>query len=186
MMDHPILTDAEIRMNKSSENFRHEMVKIRTGKASTSLLDGIRVDYYGTQVPLNQVASLSTPESRLIVIQPWEKNMIGVIEKEIQKSDLGLTPVSDGTFIRLSIPMLTEERRKELVKVVRKYAEDARIAVRNIRRDANDQFKREEKEGNLSEDESKKLQNLNQELTDKSIEQIDALLGKKEEEIMEV
>lgn len=185
-MDHPILTDAETRMNKTIDNFRHEMVKIRTGKASTSLLDGIRVDYYGTQVPLNQVASLSTPESRLIVIQPWEKNMICAIEKEIQKSNLGLTPISDGTFIRLSIPMLTEERRKELVKVVRKYAEDARIAVRNIRRDANEQLKRDEKEGNLSEDESKKLQNLNQELTDKSIEQIDMLLGKKEEEIMEV
>lgn len=185
-MDHPILRDAETRMQKSVENFRHELVKIRTGKASTSLLDGIRVDYYGTTVPLNQVASLSTPEPRLIVIQPWEKNMIGVVEKEIQKSDLGLTPVSDGTFIRLSIPMLTEERRKELVKVVRKYAEDARIAVRNIRRDANDQLKRAEKESNLSEDESKKLQNQNQELTDQSIEQIDTILTKKEEEIMEV
>jgi ribosome recycling factor len=185
-MDHPSLKDAEIRMQKSVENFRHELVKIRTGKASTSLLDGIRVDYYGSQVPLNQVASLSTPEPRLIVIQPWEKNMIGVIEKEIQKSDLGLTPINDGSFIRLAIPMLTEERRKELVKVVRKYAEDARIAIRNIRRDVNDQLKREEKEGNLSEDEQKKIQNQNQELTDKNIEQIDSLLRNKEEEIMEV
>ena len=185
-MDHPILKEADTRMKKSAESLRHELVKIRTGKASTSLLDGLRVDYYGTQVLLNQVASLSTPEPRLIVIQPWEKNLIGTIEKEIQKSDLGLTPVSDGTFIRLAIPMLTEERRKELVKLVRKYAEEARIAVRNIRRDANDQLKREQKEGNLSEDELKRLQDENQKLTDQHIEVIDNLLGKKEEEIMEV
>ena len=185
-MDHPILKDAEIRMKKSVENFHNGLIKIRTGKASTSLLDGMRIDYYGSQVPLNQVASLSTPEPRLIVIQPWEKNMIGQIEKEILKSDLGLTPANDGTFIRLAIPMLTEERRKELVKLIRKYTEDARIAVRNIRRDANDQLKREEKEGNMSEDEHKKLQNQSQELTDKQVEQIDKILGKKEEEIMEV
>lgn len=185
-MDSPILKDAETRMKKSAESFRQEMVKIRTGKASTSILDGIRVEYYGSQVPLNQVASLSTPEPRLIVIQPWEKNLIGTIEKEIQKSDLGLTPINDGTFIRLAIPMLTEERRKELVKLVRKYAEEARIAVRNIRRDANDQLKHEEKEGNISEDDLKKLQNENQKLTDQHIEIIDKFLNNKEEEIMEV
>ena len=144
-MDHPILQDAENRMSKSAESFRQDLVKIRTGKASVSLLDNIKVNYYGTQTPLNQVASLSTPEPRLIAIQPWEKNLIGDIEKEIQKSDLGLTPVNDGTFIRLNIPILTEERRGELVKLVRRYAEDARIAVRNIRRDANDQIKREDK-----------------------------------------
>ncbi len=185
-MDHPILKDAETRMKKSTESFQNELVKIRTGKASTSILDGIRLEYYGTQVPLNQVASLSTPEPRLIVIQPWEKNMIGTIEKEIQKSDLGLTPVNDGTFIRLPIPMLTEERRMDLVKLVRKYAEDFRIAIRNIRRNANDQLKREEKEGNLSEDEHKKLQDNNQEITDKHIKIIDDILSKKESEIMEV
>lgn len=185
-MDHPILEDTEERMTKSVGNFRQELVKIRTGKASTSLLDGIRVEYYGNQVPINQVASLSTPEPRLIVIQPWEKNLIGVIEREIQKSDLGLTPINDGTFIRLAIPVLTEERRKDLVKLVRRYAEDARVAIRNIRRDANDQLKREEKESNISEDEHKKLQDQNQKLTDKHIEQIDELLSKKEEEIMEV
>ena len=185
-MDHPILEDTEERMTKSVENFRHELVKIRTGKASTSLLDGIRVEYYGTQVPINQVASLSTPEPRLIVIQPWEKNLIGVIEREIQKSDLGLTPINDGTFIRLAIPVLTEERRKDLVKLVRRYAEDARIAIRNVRRDANDQLKREEKASDISEDQHKKLQDQNQKLTDKHIEQIDELLSRKEEEIMEV
>ncbi|TKJ39792.1 ribosome recycling factor [candidate division LCP-89 bacterium B3_LCP] len=185
-MDNPILSDAQTRMEKSIENFRQEMVKIRTGKASTSLLDGIKVDYYGNPTPLNQVASLSTPEPRLIVIQPWDKGIIGAIEKEIQKSDLGLTPINDGTFIRLAIPMLTEERRMDLVKLVKKYAEDARIAVRNIRRDANDQLKKEEKSSDISEDELKKLQNNNQEITDKSVQQIDALLKKKEEEIMEV
>lgn len=185
-MEHPILKDSETRMAKSAESLRHELVKIRTGKASIALLDGIRVEYYGTQVPLNQVASLSTPEPRLIAIQPWEKNLIGIIEREIQKSDLGLTPISDGTFIRLSIPVLTEERRRELVKVVRKHAEEARVAVRNIRRDANEHLKREQKSGSISEDELKKFQDQNQKLTDKSIEQIDEILRKKEEEIMEV
>lgn len=185
-MDHPILKDAELKMKKSTESFQHELMKIRTGKASTSLLDGIRVEYYGAKVPLNQVASLSTPEPRLIVIQPWEKNMIGVVEKEIQKSDLGLTPISDGTFIRLAIPMLTEERRRDLVKLVKKYAEDFRVAIRNIRRNANEFIKREEKAGNISEDELKKLQDNNQEITDKYIKNIDEILSKKESEIMEV
>lgn len=185
-MSHPILDDAETRMTKSVESFRQELVKIRTGKASVSLLDNIKVDYYGTNVPLNQVASLSTPEPRLIVIQPWEKNLIGVIEKEIQKSDLGLTPVSDGTFIRLAIPILTEERRKELVKLVRKYTEDARIAIRNIRRDANDQIKKEEKSREISEDESKKLLTECQNLTDQHVEKIEEILSQKEKEIMEV
>jgi ribosome recycling factor len=185
-MDHAILRDAKSRMSKSVESFRQELNKIRTGKASVSLLDNIKVDYYGTQTPLNQVASLSTPEPRLIVVQPWEKNLIGDIEKEIQKSDLGLTPVNDGTFIRLAIPVLTEERRKDLVKLVKKYAEDSRIAVRNVRRDANDQIKREEKERNISEDESKKLQNNCQEITDQHIEQIENILKQKETEIMEV
>ncbi len=185
-MDHPILDDAEIRMTKSVESFKGDLVKIRTGKASVALLDNIKVDYYGSNVPLNQVASLSTPEPRLIVIQPWEKNIIGDIEKEILKSDLGLTPVNDGTFIRLAIPILTEERRKELVKLVKKYAEDARVAVRNIRRDANDQIKREEKGSNLSEDEAKKHQTQCQKLTDQHTEKIDEILKQKEAEILEV
>jgi ribosome recycling factor len=185
-MDHPILQDAENRMTKSVESFRQDLIKIRTGKASVSLLDNIKVDYYGTQAPLNQVASLSTPEPRLIVIQPWEKNLIGDIEREIQKSDLGLTPVNDGTFIRLNIPILTEERRGELVKLVKKYAEDSRIAVRNIRRDANEQIKREEKEKSISEDESKKLHVQSQKITDQHIEKIDEILKQKETEIMEV
>ncbi len=185
-MDHPILQDAARRMSKSVDSFSKELIKVRTGKASVSILDGIRVDYYGAQVPLNQVASLSTPEPRLIVIQPWEKNLLGPIEREIQKSDIGLTPVSDGTFIRLAIPQLTEERRKELVKLVRRYAEDARIAVRNIRRDANDHLKKAEKEGDLSEDEAKKLHHECQKLTDQNIEKIDEILKVKEQEIMEV
>jgi ribosome recycling factor len=185
-MDHPILQNAEDRMAKSVESFRHDLIKIRTGKASISLLDNIKVNYYGTRVPLNQVASLSTPESRLIVIQPWEKNLIGDIEKEIQKSDLGLTPVSDGTFIRLNIPILTEERRGELVKLVKKYAEDARIAIRNIRRDANDQMKRAEKDERIPEDHAKKLHLQNQKITDQYIEKIDEILKQKEAEIMEV
>jgi ribosome recycling factor len=185
-MNHAILTDAENRMKKTIEALRQELVKIRTGKASPALLDGLRVEYYGAQVPLNQVASVSTPEVRLLVIQPWDKSMISKIEREIQKSDLGLNPVNDGTFIRLAIPTLTEERRKELVKLVRKYAEDSRVAVRNIRRDANEHLKREEKEGKLPEDEAKKLQSRNQELTDKSIKSIDEILEKKEKEIMEV
>ncbi len=185
-MEHAILTDAENRMKKSADTFRQELVKIRTGKASTALLDGLRVDYYGTQVPLNQVASLSTPEARLIVIQPWDKSLLPKVEKEIQKSDLGLNPMNDGTFIRLAIPMLTEERRKDLVKHVRKVAEESRIAVRNIRRDANEHLKREEKEGKMAEDEHKKLQVRSQELTDKYIKNIDETLNKKEQEIMEV
>lgn len=185
-MNHAILTDAENRMKKTAETLRQELVKIRTGKASPALLDGLRVEYYGTHVPLNQVASVSTPEPRLIVIQPWDKSMISKIEREIQKSDLGLNPVNDGTFIRLAIPALTEERRKELVKLVRKYAEDSRIAVRNIRRDANEHLKKEEKDGKLPEDESKKLTARNQELTDKYIKAIDEILEKKEKEIMEV
>ncbi|MBU0517841.1 ribosome recycling factor [bacterium] len=185
-MDHPILDDAKERMSKSVDAFRNELVKVRTGKASVAILDRIRVDYYGSQVPLNQVASLSTPEPRLIVIQPWEKQLLSVIEKEIMKSDLGLTPISDGTFIRLSIPVLTEERRKELVKLVKKYAEDSRIAIRNIRRDANEQIKKAEKSSELTEDDSKKLQVASQKLTDDSVKQIDDILSQKEREIMEV
>jgi ribosome recycling factor len=185
-MENPILADAERRMKKTAETLKHDFVKIRTGKASTALLDGIKVDYFGTITPLSQIASLSTPEPRLIVIQPWDKSQIGKIEKEILKSELGLTPVCDGTFIRLSIPILTEERRKDLVKLVRKHAEEARVAIRNVRRDANEHLKREEKDGAISEDDAKKLQHQSQQLTDQNIEQIDKILSQKEAEIMEV
>ena len=185
-MEHPILADADGRMKKSAEALRLELVKIRTGKASTALVSGIKVDYFGTMTPLNQVASITTPEPRLLVIQPWDKSLLTKIEKEIQKSDLGLTPASDGTFIRLAIPALTEERRKELVKLVRKYAEEARVAIRNVRRDANEHLKREQKDGKISEDDLKKHQTRCQELTDKNIQSIDEILKKKEEEIMEV
>jgi ribosome recycling factor len=185
-MEQPLLADAENRMKKSAEAFRQELVKIRTGKASTALLSGLKVDYFGTMTPLNQAASITTPEARLLVIQPWDKSLLPKIEKEIQKSDLGLTPISDGTFIRLAIPTLTEERRKELVKLVRKYAEDARVAIRNVRRDANEHLKREQKDAKISEDDLKKHQTRSQELTDKYIQTIDETLKKKEEEIMEV
>jgi len=185
-VEHSLLTDAETRMKKSAEALRQELVKIRTGKASTALVAGIKVDYFGTLTPLNQAASITTPEARLLVIQPWDKSLLPKIEKEILKSDLGLTPVNDGTFIRLAIPALTEERRKELVKLVRKYAEEARVAIRNVRRDANEHLKREQKDGKISEDDLKKHQIRCQELTDKHIETIDDILKKKEEEIMEV
>ena len=180
------LDDAAEQMHKAIDHLTMALSKIRAGKATPSMLDSIRVDYYGQQSPLNQVSSVTTPDPHSIFIKPWEKNLIGDIEKEIQKSDLGLTPINDGTFIRLAIPVLTEERRLELVKLVKKYAEDARIAIRNIRRDANDQIKRDEKEKNISEDDSKKDQTQCQKITDQHIEKIEEILKQKEAEIMEV
>jgi ribosome recycling factor len=174
------------RMNKSIEALKKDLAGIRTGRASLSLLDSIRVDYYGSQVPLNQVATLNVPEPRTITIQPWEQRMIPVIEKAILESGLGLTPTNDGKIIRINIPPLTEERRKQLTKVVRKRAEEARISVRNIRRDANDELKKLEKQKQLSEDELKKRLDEVQKLTDEFIKQIDDILQKKEKEIMEV
>jgi ribosome recycling factor len=179
------------------EELREEMVravaaleksfsKVRTGRASLSLLDGIKVDYYGTATPLNQVASLSVPESRLIVISPWDSSVLGAIEKAIQKSDLGLMPNSDGKVIRLSIPVLTEERRKELVKVVKKMAEECKVKQRNARRDANEQLKSLKKNNEISEDELYKLQEQVQQITDRQIEKADQVLITKEKEIMEI
>ncbi len=181
-----ILKKTKERMNKSIESFKKDLAGIRTGRASLSLLDSIRVEYYGNQVPLNQVATLNVPEPRTITIQPWEQRMISVIEKAILESDLGLTPSNDGKIIRINIPPLTEERRKQLTKVVRKRAEEARVAVRNIRRDANDELKKLEKQKEISEDELKKRLDEVQKLTDEFIKQIDELLEKKEKEIMEV
>jgi ribosome recycling factor len=158
---------------------------VRTGRASLSLLDGIRVDYYGTQTQLNQMASLSVPESRLIVIQPWDVSAIKDVEKAILKSDLGLTPSSDGKLIRISIPPLTEERRKELVKVVSKMCEEHKIAARNIRRDANDLLKGFKKDGDISEDDAFKAQDNVQKITDDFIKQIDEIYKEKEKEILE-
>jgi ribosome recycling factor len=181
-----VLKDAKDRMNKAAEVLRQELAKMRTGRASISILDDIRIDYYGTPTPLNQVASLNTPDPRLITIQPWETSLIPVIEKAIQKSGLGLNPINDGKLIRLPIPPLNEERRKELVKHVKKHGEDAKVAIRNIRRDSNEHLKRLEKEKKISEDELKKGEADCQKLTDEYIKMIDEIVAKKEKEIMTV
>ncbi|MBI3592070.1 MAG: ribosome recycling factor [Nitrospirae bacterium] len=174
------------KMNGAMESLKKDIVSIRTGRASLSLLDGINVDYYGTPTPVNQVATLGMPDARQITIQPWEQKLIPEIEKAILKSDLGLTPGNDGKTIRLNIPSLTEERRKQLVKVVRKRAEEAKIAVRNIRREIIDEVKKTEKEKHLSEDDVKKFQEEIQKLTDSYIGKVDEVLQHKEKEIMEV
>jgi ribosome recycling factor len=174
------------RMHGAIEALKKEFGSVRTGRATLSLLDGIIVDYYGTPTSLPQLASLSIPESRQIAIQPWESRIIPEIEKAIMKSDLGLTPMNDGKVIRINIPVLTEERRKQLVKVVRKRAEEAKVAVRNIRRDSNEELKRFEKEKHLSEDVVKKEQDEVQKITDVFIKKIDEVLEHKEKEIMEV
>jgi len=174
------------KMEQTINVFRKELGTIRTGRASLSLFEGLSVDYYGTPTPITQVASLSVPESRLIIIQPWEPRIIPEIEKAIQTSALGLTPANDGKIIRVPIPQLTEERRKEIVRLVKKMAEDSRVAIRNIRRDSNEEIKKEGKELNASEDEIKKTQDEIQKLTDQYIHTIDEILKKKEQEIMEV
>jgi ribosome recycling factor len=179
------LQETKERMGKTIAALENELKRVRTGRASLSLLDGIRVDYYGTQTPLNQMASLSVPESRLIVIQPWDVSGIKEIEKAILKSDLGLTPSSDGKLIRISIPPLTEERRKELVKVVSKMCEEHKIATRNIRRDANELLKGFKKDGDISEDDAFKAQDSVQKITDEFIAKIDEIYKEKEKEILE-
>ncbi len=181
-----ILGDTEERMKKSLSAFRRELAGIRTGKATTTLLDAVRVECYGQVMPLNQVASISVPESRLLLIQPWDRTIVSDVEKAIHKSDLGLVPNTDGNVIRLSIPPLTEERRHDLVKVVRKHAEEARVSVRNIRRDANEALKKAQKDGRVSEDDSHKAMDKVQELTDTYVGEIDQSLKVKEDEIMEV
>jgi ribosome recycling factor len=173
------------RMDKSIAALKNELKRIRTGRASLSLLDGVRADYYGTPTPLNQMASMSVPESRLITIQPWDVSAIKEIEKAILKSDLGLTPSSDGKIIRITVPPLTEERRKELVKVVNKTCEEYKVAIRNIRRDANDFFKEMKKEGEISEDDAFKAQEEIQKITDDYVNKIDDLYKEKEKEILE-
>jgi ribosome recycling factor len=181
-----VYTDTEDRMQKTIDAIQRELASIRTGKASTSLVEGIKVDYYGTITPLSQVASITIPDPKLLVIQPWEKKLIPEIAKAIQKSDLGLNPLSDANVVRLPIPPLTEERRKDLVKLVKKISEEGKIALRNIRREANDQAKKAEKGKKISEDDSRKAQEKIQEITDKYIELIDDLVKKKEEEMMEI
>jgi len=181
-----ITNEAEDRMKKAVSAVAAEFMTVRTGRASAAILDRITVDYYGTQSPLKAVANIMVPEPQLIVIQPWDKSVIPNVEKAILQSDLGLTPSNDGTVIRLPFPPLTEERRKDIVKIVKKYAEGGRVAIRNIRRDANDHLKQAEKNKEISEDDLKRAQDNVQELTDKYINEIDEMLSTKENEVMEV
>ncbi len=181
-----IKKDAKIRMGKSVEALKHEFSKLRTGRAHTSLLDHISVSYYGSDVPLNQVANVAVEDSRTLTVTPWEKTMVQPIEKAIMTSDLGLNPATAGTVIRVPLPPLTEERRKDMVRVVRQEAEGARVAVRNIRRDANHHIKELLKEKEISEDDDRRGEDEIQKLTDKYIGQIDELLASKEEDLMSV
>lgn len=181
-----LLEELEKKMESTLQVLRKELGSLRTGRASLSILDGIKISYYDTLTPLNQVASLAVPESRLITIQPWDPSLIGDIERAILKSDLGLNPANDGKIIRISIPPMTEERRKQLVKVLKKMAEEGKIAVRNIRREGNEKLKLQQKNKEMSEDELYRQQEKIQKLTDSFIEKIEELERKKEKEIMEV
>lgn len=173
-------------MKKAVEVVREELVKIRTGKATTALLDSVRVDYYGSMVPLVQVASISTPDVHTIIVQPWEKTMVATVDRAILNANLGLNPINDGNLVRVPIPPLNEERRRELVKLVKKFGEEGKVAVRNVRRDAIEHLKKEEKDNHMPEDERKRSEQEAQKFTDKYIKDIDNLLALKEKEIMEV
>ncbi|WP_404802430.1 ribosome recycling factor [Bacillus shivajii] len=173
-------------MEKSVDSFRNELATVRAGRANPSILDKVQVEYYGMMTPLNQLATISVPEARMLTIQPFDKSSVSDIERAIQKADLGLSPSSDGNIIRIQIPALTEDRRKELTKLVGRYSEDAKVAVRNIRRDANDELKKIQKDGEITEDDLRRGQDDVQKLTDKVISQIDEISKAKEEEIMEV
>jgi ribosome recycling factor len=181
-----IRKDASTRMGKSVEALKHELAKIRTGRAHTSLLDHITVEYYGSEVPISQVATVSVEDARMLSVTPWEKAMVQVVEKAIMSSDLGLNPATAGTVIRVPMPALTEERRRDLVKVVRHEAENARVAVRNVRRDANHHLKELLKEKDVSEDQERRAQDEIQKLTDKYVAEIEELLQIKEKELMEI
>ena len=185
-MINDVLEDAKAHMQKAVEAVRHEFASLRTGRASPALLEQIRVDYYGVATPVTQVATVTVPEPRLLVIHPWDKKIVKDVEKAILKSELGLVPSSDGVYVRVPIPPLTEERRKELVKIARKHAEDGRVAVRNVRRDAKEMIEQLEEDGDISEDEAKRRLDELQKLTDKMIAEIDALLAAKDKEIMEL
>lgn len=181
-----VLNNCESRMNKCISSLEGEYLSMRTSKASTALFDKIKVDYYGSETPLNQVASISSPEARLIVIQPWDKSVLPAIEKAIQKSELGLNPNNDGKLIRVSFPPLTQERRKELAKSAKASAEGARVAIRNVRRDAMEELKKLQKNGDISEDQQKDGENKIQKMTDKAIDQVAKVAEAKEKEIMEI
>lgn len=185
-MMNEIQKDADMRMQKSIESLRADLAKVRTGRAHPSLLDQITVEYYGNPTPLNQVASISVADARMLLVSPWEKDMVPVVEKSIQNAGLGLNPATAGQAIRVPMPALTEERRKELIRVVRGEGENARIAIRNIRRDANNQLKDLLKEKEISEDEERRGQDTIQKITDKFVSEIDQLLKHKEEDLMEV
>lgn len=185
-MINEIMQDGEEKMLKAVEVLRKDLQSLRAGRANPAILEKVTVDYYGSPTPINQMANISAPEPRLLIIQPWDKSIIPNVEKAILKSDLGLNPNSDGTVIRLAIPQLTQERRKELVKVVKKKGEEGKIAIRNIRREANDELKDLEKSKDISEDDNKRGQEDVQKLTDKFIQEIDKVLENKEMEIMEV
>ena len=184
-MKDEILSELRQKMTKSTGALEKEFKRIRTGRASTALLEGIKVECYETQMPLEQVASMSVPESRLITIQPWDQSIIGDIEKGILKSELGLTPINDGKIIRISIPPLTEERRKELAKLAKKMAEESKISIRNLRREANEMFKELKTEKEISEDELYRSQDEVQKITDEFIKKIDEITSQKEKEITE-
>jgi ribosome recycling factor len=186
IMNDPTIQKVTQRMEGAIEHLRREFSAIRTGRASLGLLDHITVDYYGTPTPLKQLANLAIPESRMITIQPWDTSQIREIERAIISSELGLTPSNDGKLIRLPIPPLSEERRKDLVKLSKKYGEETKVQIRGFRRDGNDELKRMQKEGSLTEDDLRRLEAENQKLTDKFIQSVDDLIKKKEEEILAI
>ena len=183
---HQLIKDAKGRMDKTIEALRSELAKVRTGKATTVLLDSIKVDYYGNMVPLNQVGNVSVLDAHTLAITPWEKQMVQIIDKAILEANLGLNPISDGTNLKIPIPLLNEERRRELVKLVRKFGEESRVAIRNVRRDANDHLKKEQKDKKITEDQLRDAEIETQKLTDEHIKLIDDTLKHKEKEIMEV
>lgn len=183
---HTIIKDASNRMDKTLESLRLELAKVRTGKATTALLDGIKVDYYGAMTPINQVGNVSVLDVHTLSITPWDKSMVQAIDKAILEANLGFNPISDGTNLKIPVPPLTEERRKDFVKLIKKFGEESKIAIRNVRRDANEHLKKEEKDKKISEDELKQFEAEVQKLTDNHIKLIDDVLKHKEKEIMEV
>ncbi|HET7728257.1 MAG TPA: ribosome recycling factor [Candidatus Limnocylindrales bacterium] len=185
-MSSETLSAAERKMARAIEAMERDFVGVRTGRASTALVERINVDYYGTQTPLNQLASISVPEAHQIVIQPWDRSVLGAIEKAIIKSDIGLTPNVDGTVVRLNIPPLTEERRREIVRLVHKRMEEARVEIRNLRREANDAIRKEERDGTVGTDEAHRQLEQLQKLTDRFVADVDRLGAAKEQEVMEV
>jgi len=183
---HQLIKDANSRMDKTLEAFRSELSKVRTGKATTALLDGVKVDYYGNLTPINQVGNITVLDPHTLSITPWDKSMVQAVDKAILEANLGFNPISDGTNLKIPVPLLTEERRKDFVKLIKKFGEDSKIAIRNVRRDVNDHLKKEEKDKKMSEDELKHSEDEVQKLTDHHIKLIDEILKHKEKEIMEV